>query len=116
MGKELKFNRIDQYRTMWIFVSFDLPVDDKEKRRRYAEFRKFLLQDGFTMLQFSLYVRHSSSRENAEVHLKRIRGRIPKQGKVMLYMLTDKQYGMMENYYGSSKVALPSPPGQLLMF
>lgn len=110
------YNRADQYRIMWIFVSFDLPTDDKEKRRRYTRFRNFLLEDGFIMLQFSLYVRHTNSYEHAEKHKKRVRKNLPQTGKIMMYAVTDKQYGMMENFYGVSHAALPSAPGQLTMF
>lgn len=111
-----KFNRAEQYRIMWIFVSFDLPTDDKAKRRQYTRFRNFLLEDGFTMLQYSLYVRHTNSYEHAEVHKKRVRKNLPTTGRVMMYAVTDKQYGMMESFWGTSHAALPSPPGQLTMF
>lgn len=66
-------NRLNQYRVVWVFVFFDLPTDTKKDRKNYARFRKNLIMDGFTMLQFSIYVRHSSSRENAEVHIRRVK-------------------------------------------
>ena len=53
---------------MWIMVMFDLPVDTKQARRQYTLFRKGLLKDGFTRMQFSVYVRHCASEENADVH------------------------------------------------
>lgn len=42
---------ISGYRCMWIIVMFDLPVDTKEARRAYAQFRKKLLLDGFARMQ-----------------------------------------------------------------
>ena len=58
------------YRFMWVVAMFDLPVDTKAARRAYAQFRKRLLKDGFVKMQFSVYVRHCASEENAEVHVK----------------------------------------------
>jgi CRISPR-associated protein Cas2 len=45
---------------MWVIVLFDLPTDDVEMKRDYRYFRKFLLNGGFTMMQYSVYMRHSS--------------------------------------------------------
>ena len=57
---------------MWILVLFDLPTETKKDIKEYTLFRKRLQQDGFTMFQFSIYVRHCASMENAEVHMKRV--------------------------------------------
>src|SRR5690606_12564209 len=58
---------ISGYRCMWVVTMFDLPVDTKAARRAYAQFRKKLLRDGFTQMQFSVYIRHCASEENAAV-------------------------------------------------
>ena len=65
-------NRFSEYRVMWILVFFDLPTETKKDIKEYTMFRKRLQQDGFTMFQFSIYVRHCASMENAEVHMKRV--------------------------------------------
>ena len=62
-----------EYRVMWILVLFDLPTETKKDKKAYALFRKNLQRDGFTMFQFSIYVRHCASQENAAVHLKRFK-------------------------------------------
>ena len=54
-------DRFSEYRIMWVLVFFDLPTESKRERKLYADFRKKLLQDGFTMFQFSIYVRHCPS-------------------------------------------------------
>ena len=59
---EAMASRISQYRVMWVMVYFDLPTNTKQERRLAARFRKDLIQDGFAMFQFSIYVRHSASR------------------------------------------------------
>lgn len=45
-------DRFSEYRIMWVLVFFDLPTESKRERKLYADFRKKLLQDGFTMFQF----------------------------------------------------------------
>lgn len=103
------------YRIMWLFVSFDLPTGTLGQRRRYATFRKKLKKDGFNMFQFSVYVRHCSSVQNAEVHYRRVEAIIPPQGHVSIMMLTDKQFAMIRNYHGSERT-MPESYDQLCMF
>lgn len=109
-------NRFNQYRILWIFVFFDLPTTTKTERRQHARFRKNLQKDGFTMLQYSIYIRHSNSRENAEVHIKRVKSFLPPKGEVILFTLTDKQFGMMEFFKGSNESEKPPTPQQLELF
>ena len=78
---------------MWLFVFFDLPTETKRERKKYADFRKNLLRDGFNMFQFSIYLRHCPSRENAEVHIKRVKSWLPKEGYIGILTITDKQFG-----------------------
>ena len=61
--------RFSEYRIMWVFVLFDLPTETKKQRKAASDFRKKLLCDGFEMFQFSIYLRHCPSRENADVHI-----------------------------------------------
>jgi len=101
---------------MWIFVMFDLPTETKQDRHNYAQFRKKMLADGFTMFQFSLYLRHCSSRENAEVHIRRVKKMLPPKGNVGMMYVTDKQFGMMEIFRGRELVSVPTGPQQLELF
>ncbi|MCK4983611.1 MAG: CRISPR-associated endonuclease Cas2 [Victivallaceae bacterium] len=103
------------YRIMWLFVFFDLPVGSKEERRRATDFRKALLFDGFDMMQFSVYTRACPTKENAEVHVKRIKYAIPPDGKVSILAVTDKQFSMLINYWGAKPEKPPDPPEQLLL-
>ena len=108
--------RFSEYQIMWIFVFFDLPTETKSDRKKYAEFRKRLLRDGFTMFQFSIYLRHCPSRENADVHIKRVKGWLPKDGYVGILLVTDKQFGQMELFVGSKPESLNPPVQQLELF
>lgn len=106
-------NRISAYRVMWVLVLFDLPTETKKERKAAAEFRKFLQKDGFTMFQFSIYVRHCASAENAEVHIKRVKSFLPEYGHVGIICITDKQFGAIELFYGK-KPKSPIAEGQQL--
>ena len=110
------YNRLNQYRILWVFVFFDLPTDTKKERKDYARFRKLLIKDGFTMLQYSIYIRHCNSKENAEVHINRVKGFLPPKGEVIVFTLTDKQFGMMEFFRGASVADRPDTPQQLELF
>ncbi|ARN56774.1 CRISPR-associated endonuclease Cas2 [Sedimentisphaera salicampi] len=104
------------YRMMWIYVFFDLPTDTKKARKDYSEFRKKLLKDGFTMVQYSVYERHCSSEENADVHLKRIKSFLPPDGEVRILTITDKQYERMHIFWGKMRKPAPPAPKQLELF
>ena len=110
------YNRLNQYRILWVFVFFDLPTETKKERKDYTRFRKALLQDGFSMLQFSIYTRHCNSSENADVHIKRVHKHLPPKGEVIVFTVTDKQFGMMEFFRGHKEVPKPDTPQQLELF
>lgn len=104
------------YRCMWVLAMFDLPVDTKKARRAYAQFRKELLKDGFTRMQFSVYVRHCPSEENAAVHVARVEKLVPPDGEVRLLTLTDKQFERQRIFWGKMRKAVAPPPAQLELF
>ena len=101
---------------MWILVFFDLPTETKKERKAYTRFRKELMNDGFSMFQFSIYVRHCSSRENKNVHIKRVKKIMPEKGNVGILAITDKQFGMMEIFEGKRKADGFVEPHQLELF
>lgn len=103
-------------RSVWIVAMFDLPVETKDARRSYARFRKGLLNDGFAMMQYSVYIRHCASDENAKVHFKRAKALLPPDGEVRIISITDKQFGRMEVYYGRKRKPSPAAPAQIEMF
>ena len=77
MVDNISYKRVSSYQLMWILVMFDLPTETKRQRKDASDFRKYLLKDGFTMFQFSIYVRNCASRENTKVHIDRIKNCIP---------------------------------------
>ena len=108
--------RLNAYRVMWTLVMYDLPTETKKERKAAANFRKELLHDGFSMFQFSMYVRHSASSENADVHKRRVKTMLPEHGKVGILQITDKKFGQMEIFFGAKQQDLPKIPQQLELF
>lgn len=108
--------RFNEYRIMWVLVLFDLPTETKKDKKAYVDFRKNLQRDGFTMFQFSIYVRHCASQENAAVHVKRVKSILPTYGKVCILCITDKQFEQIEVFYGRKTQRTPGPGLQLELF
>lgn len=101
------------FKTMWMIVMFDLPVDTKVARKNANDFRIRLKKDGFLMMQLSVYMRHCPSRENADVHERRVKRILPPDGEVRIIRITDKQFGKMKIFYGKRRKAVENAPKQL---
>ena len=104
------------YRTMWVMVFYDLPVTDKEARKEYQKFHKNLLEDGFNMMQYSVYIRCCPSPENAEVHMRRVESMVPPEGQVRVLQLTGKQFERMKIYEGEIRLKPEKEMRQLELF
>lgn len=104
------------WRSMWVIAMFDLPTDTPQARKAYATFRKKLIEDGFTMMQYSVYVRHCASIENAEVHVKRMGAQVPDAGEVRFMVITDRQYGRIQVFAGKKRHKPAPAPAQLEFF
>lgn len=109
-------NRFNEYRIMWVLVLFDLPTETKKERKDYARFRKDLMGDGFTMFQFSIYMRHCPSKEVADMHIKRVKNMLPPNGNVGILCITDKQFGEMQLFYCKKTITTKPGPQQLELF
>lgn len=107
---------LSAYRIMWLFVLFDLPVDSKDERRDYAQFRKKLQARGFTMLQYSVYAKHLPSEDAAETLKTHIQAALPPKGQVRLLMVTDHQFSKMEVFFGRKRTRAEDPPLQIALF
>lgn len=108
--------RFSEYRIMWLLVFFDLPTETAKERKAHANFRKALIQDGFVMFQFSIYIRHCPSAENAEMHTKRIKAIMPDKGKIGIMRVTDKQFADMEIFESQKEEKVEMPVLQLELF
>jgi CRISPR-associated protein Cas2 len=101
---------------MWVIAMFDLPVDTPKAKADYVRFRTHLLKDGFAMMQYSVYMRHCATEENAKVHYQRVRSWLPPDGEVRLLTITDLQFGKMEVFLGARRKAPVAAPAQVEMF
>ena len=108
--------RLSEYRVMWVLVLFDLPTETKKDRKAATDFRSKLQKDGFTMFQFSIYIRHCASAENADVHIKRVKSFLPEYGKIGILCITDKQFGRIELFLGKKAQKINTPGQQLELF
>jgi len=88
------------YRIMRLFVFFDMPVKTKAERREYAKFRDYLMDDGFLMLQYSVYTRLCSNDSSADRHIGKIVSFRPKYGNIRILAVTEKQFESMVMVHG----------------
>ncbi len=101
---------------MWLLTLFDLPVKEKAHRKAYTRFRKLLLTEGFTKLQYSVYAQYCVSEDASIAKRRRIRQAVPQEGHVRLVSVTDKQFASMEVLLGKSRGEPETPLGQGLLF
>ncbi|CAI3445141.1 CRISPR-associated endonuclease Cas2 [Enterococcus cecorum] len=88
---------------MRILVFFDLPVLSLEQRRDYRSFRKFLIKDGFIMLQESVYCKMVLNESAAKAVVEQVKKNRPEDGLVQLLTVTEKQFSKMEYIVGEYK-------------
>lgn len=101
---------------MRLIVFFDLPVKKSEDRKIAAKFRKELLNEGFTMLQFSVYCRVCRGQDIVEREIRRIKKVLPSKGNIRILTVTEKQYGNMIFLVGMPKKEEIIGAEQLLLF
>ena len=107
---------ISECRGVWLFAMFDLPLVEKVERARATRFRNTLLQDGFTMTQYSICTRYYPSEEAGEVHRRSIKKALPPAGHVSVLTVTDKQFGKMQICRGKKRQPAEEPPDQIMLF
>lgn len=101
---------------MWVLALFDLPTGTKGQRKAYSRFRKDLLEDGFTMMQYSVYQRHCASHENAKAHIAKLGKLLPPEGEVRFITITDRQFSHIKTFWGNARRPTPKTPSQLEFF
>jgi len=104
-----------EVRILWLFVFFDLPVGTKAERRAATRFRNFLKDDGYMMLQYSVYARVCRGEDAAEKHVARICKQLPSTGSIRALQVTDKQYGRMRLLLGDASKNEKIAPTQLVL-
>ena len=87
-------------RFMRIIVFFDLPVKTRAERREASRFRSFLLNDGYHMLQYSVYARVCNGMDAVEKHRERAKRNLPNDGAIRMMVITEKQYEAIDILLG----------------
>ena len=95
---------------------FDLPVVEKAERKAATDFRNTLLDIGFEMSQFSVYMRFRTSNAQVETYCKRVESALPQGGKVNILQFTDKQYERIVSFHGKAKQPANKTPDQFDLF
>lgn len=83
------------YRNMRVLVLFDLPSVSKSEKRNYVKFRNAIMDDGFIMMQFSIYSRFCRNVQDANKHINRVKALAPKDGNIRILCITEKQFEEM---------------------
>lgn len=93
-----------KYKTMKLLCFFDLPMQEKKDLREYRKFRNKLIEAGFVMMQFSVYVRTCPNRDFAMKIKKNTKKICPPSGNVRLLEVTEKQYNDIELIVGTKSL------------
>lgn len=101
---------------MWIVVMFDLPVVEKAERKAATDFRNNLLDMGFEMSQFSVYMRFCTSQSQIDTYCTQVEKSLPTGGKVNILQFTDKQYERIITFQGKAKQPSMKSPDQFSLF
>ena len=104
------------YRFMWLLVMFDLPVQSKPERAAAAKFRQWLLDEGYEMSQFSIYLRFCAGKEQVERRIRDIAKAQPGKGSVHVLSITDRQFEQMAVFRGGNRGQGRQTPNQLVLF
>ena len=107
--------KTEEVRFVWMFVFFDLPVGTKADRRWATRFRKFLKDDGFLMLQLSVYARVCRGEDAADKQEQRVTKNLPPKASVRPLQVTDKQYARMKLMLGEATFSEKKAPQQLVL-
>lgn len=95
---------VSPYNFMRLLLFFDLPMTTKSERKIYTKFRKYLIEDGFIMLQFSVYVKIFPNRVALEQYVERLKRSLPSKGQIRIMAVTEKQYEKMQILIGGKSL------------
>ena len=108
----------EKFKMGWLIVAFDLPVGSKEQRKRATDFRNFLIDDGYQMVQFSVYARACVSFARQETHIDRLKKCLPPEGSVRAIFVTRSQWERSYVIQGSpaSEIEAEDLPEQIQLW
>lgn len=92
------------YNFVRLILFFDLPMTTKKERKIYTNFRKYLIKNGYMMMQFSVYCKIFPNREAAVNHIAILRRNVPVEGQIRIMVVTEKQYAKIEIIVGGKSL------------
>lgn len=101
---------------MRIMIFFDLPTTEKQELKDYREFRKFLIKNGFYMLQESVYIKMLLNSVAVNNFIKKIKKNLPQRGLIQFLVITEKQFQGMITLVGDYKCALLDTDERIVIF
>lgn len=102
------------YRYMRMILMFDMPVDTVEERKAYRKFRKFLIDEGFIMHQFSIYSKLLLNNSANNAMIERLKTHNPKKGNITLLTITEKQFSRMIYLNGERSTSVANSDARLV--
>lgn len=96
-------------------VFFDLPNIYAKDKRNYLRFRKYLLEEGFIMMQESVYSKLVLNNNQSELLLSRLRKNAPKKGLIQVLTITEQQYSKIEYIIGESNSKIINNEDRLIV-
>lgn len=115
-GKQGRDPVCSKYRMAWVLVFFDLPVGSPDERKAATNFRKDLIQDGYMMVQFSVYARPCGTADRVDTQVRRLKSKIPAKGEVRGLMISDAQWGRMIIMRSQQRAEAEKMPAQMQFF
>lgn len=101
---------------MWNLVMFDLPVKTRIQRGQATSFRKLLIDLGWQMAQYSVYVRYVPTGMSVAPEVQRMKLAVPPQGKVEILAITDRQWAKAIRFINAAPTEPDRPPTLLTLF
>lgn len=92
------------YNFVRLILFFDLPMTTKKERKIYTNFRKYLIKNGYMMMQFSVYCKIFPNREAAVNHIAILKRNVPVEGQIRIMVVTEKQYAKIEIIVGGKSL------------
>ena len=85
---------------MRIIVFFDLPTETSKDLSEYRKFRKTLINEGFFMMQESVYVKLALNNSIVNSIKEKLEKKKPRDGLVQMLTVTEKQFTGIETIVG----------------
>lgn len=100
---------------MRTIVFFDLPNIYNKDKKNYIKFRKYLISEGFIMMQESVYSKLVLNTQQGKLLLERIRKNAPNKGIIQALTITERQYAQIEYIIGQSHSKIINSEDKLIV-